>query len=91
MNIGDLVWNSYHGIMRFGTVISKRIKTNKWAYFTVKWHDDEAYEKSMAWRQKLGGGDHTLKEYRADLLKKISIDRFKKIVEGHEESLKENF
>ena len=91
MKIGDLVWNHYHGILRFGTITGKEIKEDKWAYCTVKWYDDDTYEKSMAWRKKLTGIDYSLKEYRLNHLKVISKDNLKKVVEEHEEHLKENF
>jgi len=91
MKVGDLVWNDYQGLVRFGTVASKEVKEDKWAYYAVEWHGDEAYEKSMAWRKKLSGKDHTLKEYRSCHLKAISKDRLKTAIEEHEKHLKENF
>ena len=60
MKIGDLVWNSYHGIIRFGTVQEKRIDQDGWAYFKVKWHSDSVYERAMNNRQKLTGKNHRL-------------------------------
>ena len=88
MKIGDLVWNNYQGLMRFGTIVSKRLKEDKWAHYTVEWHDDETYEDSMAWRKKLSGEDHTLKEYRAGFLKTISKDKLEKVIEEHEQHLR---
>ena len=97
MKVGDLVWNNYHGLTRFGTVVSKKIREDKWAHnaiqwadYAVEWHEDEAYEKSMDWRKKLSGNDYTLKEYRSCHLNVISKDRLKTIVEEHERHLKEN-
>ena len=87
MKIGDLVWNIYHGLMRFGTVTSKRLKENKWAYYTVDWHDDETYERSMAWRKKLSGQDHTLREYKGNLINTISKDKLMKTIKEHEKYL----
>ena len=33
MNIGDLVWNNYHNVLRFGTIQSKRVDQSGWAYY----------------------------------------------------------
>ena len=82
MKVGDLVWNHHNGSVRFGTIKNKR-KKNRWAYFTVNWHADDAYEQDIQWRMKLGGVDHSLKEYRADLLKNISAERLERVVEEH--------
>ena len=43
MKVGDLVWNRYHSILRFGTVQNKRIDQNGWAHFVLA--PDETYEK----------------------------------------------
>ena len=90
MKIGDLVWNNYQGLMRFGTVVSKRLKEDKWARYVIKWHDDETYKKSMAWRKKLSGDDYALKEYENRHLRAISIDKLKAVVEEHEGHMRSN-
>ena len=41
MKVGDLVWNNYHGVLRFGTIKSKRIDESGWAYYKIKWYADE--------------------------------------------------
>tara|TARA_Y100000310_G_scaffold340941_1_gene438437 strand:+ start:1209 stop:1484 length:276 start_codon:yes stop_codon:yes gene_type:complete len=81
MKIGDLVWNHYHGLLRFGTITEKKIKEDKWAYFTVDWHADEDYERSQSWREKLSGVDHTLKEYRKTQLKPFNPEQLGRILE----------
>jgi len=97
MKVGDLVWNNYHGLTRFGTVVSKKLREDKWApdaiqwaHYAVEWHDDEAYEETMGWRKKLSGNDYTLKEYKPYHLNVVSKDRLKAIIEEHEKHLKEN-
>jgi len=83
MKIGDLVWNRYNGLLRFGTVINKQKKEGGWMYFIVDWHDDECYSSSMEWRKELCGEDPTLKEYRVDQIKTISADRLKQVLKEH--------
>jgi len=89
MKIGDLVRNHHNGLVRFGTVVNQR-KENKWAYFTVNWHADDEYEQDVRWRKKLSGDDHYLKEYRADMLKNISVERLMRVVKEHNSMEGEN-
>ena len=67
MKVGNRVWNTWHGILRFGTIISKRKDDDGWTYFTVDWESDEAYRDRMSHRRGLAGGqEFSLEEYRAD-------------------------
>ena len=86
MNIGDLVYNTYHGILRFGTVQSKRIDTTGWAYFKITWHDDNAYENAIAHREKLTNKKYKLEEYRADQLSLASKEYLSNVIKQHEKS-----
>ena len=45
MKVGDLVWNRYHNILRFGTIRQVRIDESGWAFYKVKWHSDKIYEE----------------------------------------------
>jgi hypothetical protein len=78
MKIGDLIWNHYNGLLRFGTVVDKKIKKDKWAYFIIDWHADEDYEKAQAWRKGLTSTNYTLKEYRGDQLKLFCPQRLER-------------
>ena len=81
MSIGQLVWNSYHGILRFGTIKSKRVDQDGWAYYKVNWHEDNTYEDAMTLRKNLCGEDHVLEEYRKDQITSISKDFLSKVLE----------
>ena len=83
MKVGDLVWNSYHGILRFGTIKSKRVDQDGWAYYKVNWHEDNTYEDAMTLRKNLCGEDHVLQEYRKDKITTISSDFLLEVVKGH--------
>ena len=72
MNIGQLVWNNYHGVLRFGTIKSKRIDESGWAYYKIDWHSDDVYERAMDLRERLTHTDHRMEEYRKDQVTVIS-------------------
>ena len=84
MKVGDLVFNSYHGILRFGTIQRERIDQNGWAYFKVKWHCDNTYERAMSTRERLCGKDYRLHEYRKDQIKPVSKNILSKVLQQHE-------
>ena len=84
MKVGDLVFNSYHNILRFGTIQRKRIDQDGWAYFKVKWHCDSAYEIAMSNREKLNGKDYRLHEYRKDQIQPVSKTVLSKVLQQHE-------
>ena len=81
MNIGQLVWNNYHGVLRFGTISSKRVDEAGWAFYKVNWHSDNIYEEAMDFRKKLTHTDHRLEEYRKDQITPISKDFLSKVLQ----------
>ena len=81
MNIGQLVWNNYHGVLRFGTINSKRIDETGWAFYKVNWHCDDVYERAMDLREKLTHTDHRLEEYRKDQITPVSKNFLSKILQ----------
>ena len=83
MNIGDLVYNTYHNVLRFGTIQSTRIDQSGWAFYKVNRHADETYEEAMDLRQKLTHKDHRLQEYRKDQITPISKSFLSKVLEEH--------
>jgi len=81
MNIGQLVWNNYHGVLRFGTISSKRVDETGWAFYKVNWHCDNIYEEAMDFRKKLTHTDHRLEEYRKDQITPISKNFLSKVLQ----------
>tara|TARA_R100000388_G_C7179490_1_gene127926 strand:- start:23 stop:349 length:327 start_codon:yes stop_codon:yes gene_type:complete len=88
MEIGKLVWNNYHGILRFGTIKSKRIDQSGWAFYKVKWHDDRVYENALRHRENLTNKKHNLEEYRSDQIKMASKNNLSKVVQEHENTIR---
>tara|TARA_B100000214_G_scaffold363464_1_gene328997 strand:- start:5229 stop:5528 length:300 start_codon:yes stop_codon:yes gene_type:complete len=81
MKIGDVVYNEWHGIRRYGVVQSLSVKEEglnvPWAYARVKWFDDEPYEKVVENTNLLrnDGTDIYKDEYRIDKITNINLDR----------------
>jgi hypothetical protein len=72
---GDVVYNEYHGIRRYGIVDKKEIADDGWAYCEVEWFSDEQYVDAMEYRKKLTKRDYSLKTYRVDFLKRIDLQK----------------
>lgn len=64
-HVGRTVMQKYGNTLRFGIVMSQK-EENSWAHFRVKWIDDEAQEKAVAWRNKLTNRDYSREWYRVD-------------------------
>jgi len=78
MKIGDVVFQNYQGIMRFG-IISKIRQKEGWSHAKVKWFNDEVYERAMSDLAELRSEtyeDHALSEYRIDAIKVIDLERY---------------
>ena len=85
MKIGALVWNNYHGMLRFGTIKAKRIDDSGWAFYKVKWHNDESYEESMKFREKLSRKNYKLEEYRKDQISLVKSTFLSQVVKEHQD------
>jgi hypothetical protein len=85
MNIGDFVFNNYHEVLRFGTIIGKTVEPNGWAFFTVSWHDDDRYEHAIAYINKLRNTNEKKLRWRVDELTPVDPSRISKIVASHSE------
>jgi len=93
MKIGQVVFNEWHSIRRYGIVMSLREKdeglTVPWTYAKVKWFGDEAYCGVIESTNKLrnNGTDTGLHEYRIDKLVQISLEKELKILSDIEDVL----
>ena len=80
MKKGDVVFNEWHGIRRYGVIENTFTKEEgmyvPWTYAKVRWFNDETYLKAIAQTNALrnDGSDIFLGEYRVDKLKKININ-----------------
>jgi len=76
MKKGDVVFNEYHGIRRYGIIERKEMQEDGWAYCEVDWINDEQYARAMSARKSLTGGkDWTLKKYRVDQIQRIDMQK----------------
>ena len=79
MNVGDVVFQLYGGIHRYGKVIDKKenFKGDNWAWFKIDWADDERYVTSQRWKAEMRGEDkdHFIPQYyRGDDVQKINLE-----------------
>ncbi len=75
MKKGNIVFNNYEGIRRYG-VITERFMKADWAYVRVSWIDDDQYERAMSWREEIGEGNHRhTQDYRIDEVTIIDAKR----------------
>jgi hypothetical protein len=75
MKTGDVVYNFYHGIRRYGVIRTVEKADDKWFYCTVKWFNDEVYQRAIKERKKLVDKKWDLDLYRVDLLQKIDLHK----------------
>ena len=79
IDIGTLVWSGYSGLLRVGTVVSKRIAENGWAYFTIEWHDDGKYESVQNYYRSMNPNrEYGLKEYKASFVHPVTPEQLEK-------------
>ena len=63
---GSLVCTTFIGKVQIGTVTSRRVGDDKWAYYKVKWHNNEKYEGILSnYRAMNPKGKYGREEYRA--------------------------
>ena len=76
MQIGDYVRQEYSGILRFGKVreIVEGEGKDDWLYVRVDWVDDEKYESSIAWKEKIRKESYRQDLWRIDNLKRLDIN-----------------
>tara|TARA_Y100000310_G_scaffold323459_1_gene383809 strand:+ start:1238 stop:1588 length:351 start_codon:yes stop_codon:yes gene_type:complete len=84
IDIGTLVWSGYSGLLRVGTVVSKRIAKNGWVYFTIEWHADETYQRTQDYYRSMNPNrEYGLKEYKASFVHPVSPEHLERIVSSH--------
>ena len=83
MKVGDLVWNRYHNILRFGTIQQQRLDESGWTFYKVKWHCDTTYETAITARERLTNMSHRLQEYRKDQITPFSEKVLSRVLQEH--------
>ena len=91
IDIGTLVWTGHSGLLRVGTVVSKRHAENGWAYFTIEWHDDEKWQSAQDYYNSMNPGvEYGLKEYKASYIHPVSPEQLKRFASSHREFINQN-
>ena len=81
---GSLVCTTFIGKLQMGTVTSRRVGDDKWAYYTVNWHNNERYEEVLRdYRELNPKGRYGREEYRAGELFEITVSNISSSVNEH--------
>ena len=73
MNIGDIVWQDHHGLLRLGIIKNIVEGEDSWSNLEIEWVEDDMYEY---WNQP----EHRKELYRWDEVRKASKVRLQKLV-----------
>ncbi len=80
MKIGDVVFQNYSGLHRYGKVIKvkENFKGDGWSWFEINWVNDEKYINAQQWKAEMRGEEknHYIPQfYRADDIQSINIEQ----------------
>ena len=80
MKIGDVVFQNYSGLHRYGKVIEVKedLKGDGWSWFKINWANDERYINAQQWKAEMRGEEknHYIPQfYRADDIQSINIEQ----------------
>ena len=80
MKTGDIVFQNYSGIHRYGKVIEvkENLKGDGWCWFSINWIDDEKYTDAQKWKAQMRGlsdNEYLPKYYRADDIQLIDLNK----------------
>ena len=89
MNIGSFVWNVFHRILRFGTIVEREVDDNDWAHFRVAWHEDRVYTQSRDRDYELLGRSED-RLWRADELYPAETTHLAEVIKARDSYLKSN-
>ena len=72
IDVGTFVMNYHHGLLRFGVVENKVTGENNWAYFDVRFFEDDIHIAKVAWDKKMNSKKVSTNRIRGDFLKPVS-------------------
>ena len=85
IDVGTFVMNYHHGLLRLGIVEGKTIGDHGWAYFDVRFFEDDIHERRVAWDKKMNSGKVHTNTIRADWLKPVSSKWLQNVLLAHGE------
>ncbi len=80
IDVGTLVMNSHHGLVRFGVVREKNLRDDGWAHCQVDWLEDDIHVANVAWNKKMNAATEELEEVRVDYLTSVSPDWLRNVL-----------
>jgi len=75
MKAGDFVWNVYHAVLRFGTIIDMSKRDDGWTYCSVFWYEDDKYINAIKWKNMMRNANEHKLFYRVDELQPVDCRR----------------
>ena len=80
IDVGTLVMNSHHGLVRFGIVREKTLRDHGWAYCEVDWLEDDIHIAKVAWDKKMNAATEEAEEVRVDYLTSVSPEWLRNVL-----------
>ena len=86
MNIGSFVWKPVQGILRFGTIVDKKVDWTGWAYYLIEWHNDALFEriKKEGLSRKGSAREFGDDWYRCDSVSPVDVNHLRSSIKEHE-------
>jgi hypothetical protein len=80
MKLGDVVFQNYGGLHRYGRVteVKEDLKGDGWSWFKIKWTSDEKFMNSQRWKANLRAKspvEFIPEYYRADDVQSIDLEQ----------------
>ena len=83
--IGSLVMNHYRGILRLGTIQSKRKDPEGWMNYRIHFFEDQVYQASEKHRSFLAGEDYFKEVYRCDEIRPVDSVWLNRVLKSYGE------
>ena len=85
IDVGTLVMNYHHGLLRLGIVSSRRRDEQGWTQCKVDWLEDDIHIAKVAWDKKMNAAKIYSDETRVDYLKPVSAEWLQNVLNAYGE------
>ena len=85
IQVGTLVMNYRHNLLRLGVVDSQRVDSDGWTYCVVHWLKDHIHQENTRWNKKMNCSFVEQEETRVDFLRPVTAGWLKEVLTSYEE------